>query len=133
VRALVDLVGGPQELHTVEVHSGRFPNLSHVVPNRLDFLQVTSHLVVELHETVGDRNFHLAPGTDHLDDVDGFHNALGVQDSVCHNSKPSLSLAESCKFIIFSTNDALEAPEAGAEDRKSNLSDVHASEGSKPS
>jgi hypothetical protein len=101
VRTLVDLVGGPQELHTVELHFSRFLNLNHEVPNRLDFLQVTSHLVVELHEPVGNPNFHLAPGTDHLVDVDGFHNALGVQDSICNNSKPSLSLAESCKLIIF--------------------------------
>ena len=98
MRAVVDLLGGPQELHPVEVHPSRFPNLDHVAPDRLDFLQVTSHLVVELHEPVGDPNFHLAPSADHLVDVDGFHNALGVQDD---NSKPSLSLAESCKLIIF--------------------------------
>jgi len=106
MRAAVDLLGGPQELDPVEVHPSRFPYLDHVAPHRLDFLQVTSHLVVELRKPVGDPNFHPAPGPDHLVHVDGFHNALGIQDSVCHNSEPSLpslSLPESCKLNIFST------------------------------
>lgn len=76
MRAAVDLLGGPQELDPVEVHPGRFPNLDHVAPDRLDLLQVASHLVVELREPVGDPDLHLAPGPDHLVHVDGFHNAL---------------------------------------------------------
>jgi hypothetical protein len=111
VCALVDLLGGPQELHPVKVHPSRFPNLDHVAPYRLDLLQVASHLVVELREPVGDPNFHLAPGVDHLVHVDGLHNALRIRDSVCHDShnQVCLRLNRAKNHVFPSTDGSLDA------------------------
>ena len=46
VGALVDLLGGPEELHVAHLHAHRPPDLDEVLPDRPDLLQVPLELAV---------------------------------------------------------------------------------------
>mmetsp|Transcript_17078 Transcript_17078/g.41991 ORF Transcript_17078/g.41991 Transcript_17078/m.41991 type:complete len:351 (+) Transcript_17078:1159-2211(+) len=76
VAPLVDLLGGPDELHAAQVHAHRLPHLHHVLAHLLDLLQVAAHLVVHQREPVCDPELEVAARLGELVDVEALHHPL---------------------------------------------------------
>ena len=80
VRALVDLLRGPEEFHVLHPHAHRPPDLDEILPDGPDLLQVPLKLAVEHREVVGHPEVEDRPRLDHLVDVDGPQQPLGDVD-----------------------------------------------------